>query len=57
VPDGQSSVKKVTENDVVADLASLFEAAQSSEMAGAVSPHYGYPADWKWRFGVPAGQP
>ncbi len=46
----------VTENDVVANLAMLFEAAQSSEMTVAVSPHYHYPFDAEWRFGGPAEQ-
>jgi nicotinamidase-related amidase len=44
----------VTENDTVAHLAELFEAAGSSDMTVAVSPHYEYPADGEWRFGGPA---
>ena len=43
----------VTENKVVANLARLFEAAESSDMTVAVSPHYEYPADGQWRFGGP----
>ena len=43
--------QRVTENDTVAHLARLFEAAESSDMTVAVSPHYEYPADGKWRFG------
>lgn len=46
----------VTENDVVANLAMLFEAAESIEMTVAVSPHYHYPYDVEWRFGGPAEQ-
>jgi hypothetical protein len=46
--------QSVTENNTVANLARLFEAAESSAMTVAVSPHYEYPADGKWRFG---GQP
>jgi nicotinamidase-related amidase len=45
--------QSVTENKVVANLARLFEAAESSEMTVAVSPHYEYPADGQWRFGGP----
>ena len=44
----------VTENDTVANLARLFEAAKSCEMTVAISPHYEYPADLQWRFGGPA---
>ena len=43
----------VTENKVVANLARLFDAAESSGMTVAVSPHYEYPADGQWRFGGP----
>jgi nicotinamidase-related amidase len=46
----------VTENDVVANLAMLFEAAGASEMTVAVSPHYHYPFDAEWRFEGPAEQ-
>jgi nicotinamidase-related amidase len=46
--------QSVTANNVVAKLARLFQAAESSEMTVAVSPHYEYPADGKWRFGGPA---
>ncbi len=48
--------KGVTENNVVANLARLFEAADSADMTVAVSPHYEYPADGRWRFGGPAEQ-
>ena len=46
----------VTENNTVANLARLFEAAKSGDMTVAISPHYEYPADGKWRFGGPAEQ-
>jgi len=46
----------VTRNNTVANLGRLFEAAASAEMTVAVSPHYDYPSDWEWRFGVPAEQ-
>jgi len=46
--------QSVTENKVVTNLARLFEAAESSGMPVAVSPHYEYPADGEWRFGGPA---
>jgi len=45
--------QSVTENKVVANLTRLFEAAESSGMTVAVSPHYEYPADGQWRFGGP----
>jgi nicotinamidase-related amidase len=48
--------QSVTENNTVANLGRLFEAAQYSAMTVAVSPHYEYPADGKWRFGGPAEQ-
>ena len=46
--------QSVTENNVVGNLTKLFEAAKSSAMPVAISPHYEYPADGKWRFGGPA---
>jgi nicotinamidase-related amidase len=48
--------QSVTANNVVANLAKLFQAAQSSDMTVAVSPHYHYPADGEWRFAGPAQQ-
>jgi nicotinamidase-related amidase len=45
--------QSVTENSTVANLTRLFEAAESSEMTVAVSPHFEYPADAEWRFGGP----
>jgi nicotinamidase-related amidase len=46
--------QSVTENNTVANLARLFEAAKSGNMTVAISPHYEYPADGKWSFGGPA---
>ena len=48
--------QSVTGNNVVENLTRLFEAAESSGMTVAVSPHYDYPADWEWRFGGPGEQ-
>ena len=48
--------ESVTENNVVANLARLFQEAKSSDMTVAVSPHYHYPADREWRFAGPAQQ-
>lgn len=48
--------ESVTENQVVANLAKLFEAAESADMTVAVSPHYDYPTDSEWQFGSPAEQ-
>lgn len=45
--------ESVTENNVVSNLAKLFEAVESSDMTVAVSPHYEYPSDGKWKFGGP----
>lgn len=45
--------ESVTENNVVANLTRLFEAAESSDMTVAVSPHYEYPSDGQWKFGGP----
>ena len=48
--------QSVTENNVVANLTRLFEAAESGGMTVAVSPHYDYPTDWEWEFGGPGEQ-
>ncbi len=45
--------QSVTENNVVANLTRLFEAAESRDMTVAVSPHYEYPSDGQWKFGGP----
>jgi nicotinamidase-related amidase len=49
--------QSVTDNNTVENLARLFEAAESSDMTVAISPHYKYPADREWRFGGPAEHP
>jgi nicotinamidase-related amidase len=41
----------VTENNTVANIGSLFQAAKASGMPVFVSPHYYYPTDKDWQFG------
>ena len=41
----------VTENNTVANIQSLFEAAKAAGMPVFVSPHYYYPTDGEWQFG------
>ncbi len=41
----------VEENDTVANLGSLLEAAQANGYTVFVSPHYYYPTDHDWQFG------
>ena len=41
----------VTENNTVANIAALFQAAKSSGTPVFVSPHYYYPTDEDWQFG------
>lgn len=48
--------QSVTDNDTVANLGRLFEAAHDSGMTVAISPHYDYPVDWQWDFGGPGEQ-
>jgi hypothetical protein len=48
--------QSVTENNTVANLARLFEAADSGGMTVAVSPHCEYPSDGEWGFGGPGEQ-
>jgi nicotinamidase-related amidase len=43
----------ITENDTVAHIGELLEAASSSGLTVAVSPHYYYPSDHQWAFGGP----
>ena len=42
--------KSVTENNTVANIDSLFEAAKANDMPVFVSPHYYYPTDHGWHF-------
>ena len=41
----------VTENNTVANIGSLIQAAKASGMPVFVSPHYYYPTDKDWQFG------
>ncbi len=41
----------VTENNTVANIGSLLQAAKASGMPVFVSPHYYYPTDHDWQFG------
>lgn len=41
----------VTENNTVANIGSLLQAAKASGMPVYVSPHYYYPTDKDWQFG------
>jgi len=43
--------ENVTENNTVANIKSLLEAAKASGMPVFVSPHYYYPTDSDWQFG------
>lgn len=43
--------KNVTENNTVANIGRLLEAAKASGMPVFVSPHYYYPTDDDWQFG------
>jgi len=43
--------KNVTENNTVANIERLLEAAKASGMPVFVSPHYYYPTDHDWQFG------
>lgn len=43
----------ITENDTVAHIGQLIDAAKDVDITVAVSPHYYYPTDHHWRFGGP----
>jgi len=43
----------ITENNTVANVERLFEAAKRADIPVAVSPHYYYPCDHEWHFGGP----
>lgn len=43
----------ITENDTVANIGRLFQAAKAAAITVAVSPHYYYPQDHEWHFGGP----
>src|SRR6476620_1106888 len=46
----------IRENDTVAHIGELLDAAKLAEITVAVSPHYFYPTDKQWRFGDPLEQ-
>lgn len=43
----------ITENDTVAHIGQLIDAAKNADITVAVSPHYYYPTDHHWHFGGP----
>jgi nicotinamidase-related amidase len=58
-PDGVSWAvfgESIRENDTVAHIGDLFDAAKLAGITVAVSPHYFYPTDKQWRFGDPLEQ-
>lgn len=58
-PDGASWPvfgASVRDNNTVAHLGELFEAAKDAGITVVVSPHYFYPTDRQWRFGDPLEQ-
>lgn len=46
----------IRDNNTVAHLGELFDAAKLAGITVAVSPHYFYPTDRQWRFGDPLEQ-
>ena len=46
----------IEENDTVARIGELFDAAKGADLTVAVSPHYFYPTDEQWQFGDPLEQ-
>jgi nicotinamidase-related amidase len=55
-PDGASWPvfgDSISENDTVAHIGELFDAAKQAAITVAVSPHYFYPTDKTWLFGDP----
>jgi nicotinamidase-related amidase len=58
-PDGVSWPvfgESIGENNTVAHIGELFDAAKRAGITVAVSPHYFYPTDKQWRFGDPLEQ-
>jgi nicotinamidase-related amidase len=54
-PDGASWAvfgDSIRDNDTVAHIGELFDAAKRAGITVAVSPHYFYPTDGQWLFGV-----
>ncbi|MEV8358158.1 cysteine hydrolase [Microbacterium sp. NPDC076895] len=48
--------ESITENDTVAHISQLLDAAKAAGIVVAVSPHYFYPTDKTWTFGDPLEQ-
>jgi hypothetical protein len=46
--------ESLTEQNTVANLAKLFAASKRAGITVAISPHYYYPYDHKWKFNVTA---
>lgn len=46
----------ITDNDTVANIGLLLDAAKAIDLTVAVSPHYFYPTDKDWKFGDPLEQ-
>lgn len=46
----------IVENDTVAHIGQLLDAAKAADITVAVSPHYFYPSDHDWKFGGPLEQ-
>jgi nicotinamidase-related amidase len=58
-PDGVSWPvfgESIRENDTVAHIGELIDAAKRADITVAISPHYFYPTDEQWRFGDPLEQ-
>jgi nicotinamidase-related amidase len=58
-PDGASWAvfgDSIRENDTVAHIGELLDAAKLAGISVAISPHYFYPTDKQWRFGDPLEQ-
>ncbi len=58
-PDGVSWPvfgESIRENDTVAHIGELLDAAKRADITVAISPHYFYPTDEQWRFGDPLEQ-
>jgi nicotinamidase-related amidase len=45
--------ESITENNTVAHIGQLFEAAKAADITVAISPHFYYPCDHHWGFGGP----
>ncbi len=45
--------ESVTEQNLVPNLVRLFQASKKAGIVVAISPHYYYPQDYRWKFGSP----